>query len=455
MKQTLLTALVTLLIFDSSYAQRVHISAEIFANAVTAVVFTSDEYGRVIDHRLYEGSEMPEGEFISLSTGVVEAPYHLSVIVRDPIPRSYSLVNPITAVTFWQHQRDTLWAIERAARSVARRPPSGRGRFHLLITHKPQPEEETLREFGLLNFKGNKYDVETFPCLDFNIHKIGNLVNDGVTRFRFGDGVERPHIFHLQSDDDDRYREVLLPTYHPEYDDFVLDYRSLPESGSPVNIDLGNHAMRTLSVFAYTLEGKELLLGESGAGCSSNFLEIRPVVGEPVTGYLGRYEYYDVIDNMFVRTTTRQKKADFLDELIFGEVPFYAFNFDFLAHDAVLRLEESFERWRLDFTLPEIEVAAYGQQVFFEVYEYYGERYLAPGNWSVVGSSSYSSGLVSLPSLPAGVGKNLLFGASESEPKVYGISVTTESEGEQITYTLRRKEGISQPLLERNLLRRN
>lgn len=449
MKQILLTTLLSFFVSGFAFAQRVHISSELFTNAVTALAFTSDDYGRMIDHQLYEDADLLQEDFVTLSTGTVDAPYHLSVILRAA-SRPYLLATPVTAVTYWQHNQDTLWSVPQAVLPQAKRERPGRGRFHLLITHTPKPKAETLRQFGLLNFRGNKFDFETSPCGNYNLHKIGDLIKSGVTSFRFGDGSERPHVFHLQSDDDDRYREILLPAYRTDKDDFVLDYHLLPESSSPVEIALGDHAMRTLSVFATTMNDEELYLGGSGAKCPINVLSVRPVVGEPMKSYRGRFEYYDVVNDKYVRTVSRQKQVDFLDELSFSEIPFYPFDFNFLAHDAVLNLEGDFESWRLDFSLPKSATGSGGNSRPFSYYQNYGESYRAPGNWSVVGSS-FSSGIVELPRLPAGLVGKFFPGRSELVPEVYGVSVTTESEDERITYTLRKKGSISQPLLEKHL----
>jgi hypothetical protein len=461
MKQILLTCLFPLTLFSCIRAQSVHVAAEVFTNAIAAIVFTSDEYGRVIDHKLYEGSDLPEEGFVSLSTGSVAAPYHLSVILRARTSPSYLLVNPTRAVTFWHNEQDTIWTIEQTLppESISKRREPGR--FHLLITHKSQPKTEVLRQFALLNFKGNKFDFETSPCWNYNLRKIGNFGNfgnfgnDGTTSVRFDDSNEQRHIFHLQSDDDDRYRELLIPAYVLEKDNFVADYQLLVESGSPFNISLGDHAMKTISVFATTVEGEDILLGRNRAKCPADLLTVRPVVGELVESYHARFEYYDVIDDRFVQTIGRQKRVDFIDDLIFPEIPFYPFDFSFIAPDVVLNLEGNFERWRLDFTLPELEAESYGSGAAFSYYQYYGERYRAPGNWSIIGSSNYPSGLVEVPGLPASVVGKFFHGRSDLAVEVYAVSVTTKSENEQITYTLRKKGKTSAPLLERQFSRRN
>ncbi len=458
MKHILLGCLLYVFLSNLACAQRVFISPEIFTNAVTGLVFTSDEYGRVIDHQLYERDELPLETFISLSTGSADGPYHLSVMLRAQRNGAYSFVNPTTAVTFWHHSQDTLWSTLQPALPKPVSAPPVRGRFHLLITHETKSQKETLRQFGLLNFRGNKYDFETSSCWNYNLHKIGNFVNNGITNFRFGSGNENPHVFHVQSDDDDLYREILLPAYLSEKGDFVLDYNALPESAYPIGISLSEHDMSTLSVSATLMDGQELILGGNGPKCSMKSPFIRPVVSEPILNYKSRFEYYDLIDGKFVRTATRRKKVDFLDELSFEEIPFYPFDFNFSASIASLNLATGFEHWRLDFSLPRKISEPYGgkrKRLTYRYYEYYGESYRAPGNWSVIGTSSYPSGTVELPALPEGVLGMFFPGRSDETPGVYGISVTIESVEERITFSLRKKGQVSAPLVSSHVSGRN
>ena len=141
MKQILFATLLAFALSGFACAQRVHISSELFTNAVTALAFTSDEYGRVIDHQLYEGADLMPEDFVSLSTGTVEAPYHLSVILRG-VSRPNLLGVPVTAVTYWQYEQDTLWSVQQPIKPQVKSERPSNGRFHLLITHNPTPEAE-------------------------------------------------------------------------------------------------------------------------------------------------------------------------------------------------------------------------------------------------------------------------------------------------------------------------